>query len=818
MENYKNNQEDNIDILSLLNKVKSNWYLFAISIALFFTVAFVYNKYTESKYLVDAILMFDKLESGSTDIDEIIDGDTYRKPENTLFVANQIAIIKSDNLLLDVVNELDYSVAYYTVENFWPDFIEESWVKEIYSGFPFEVNIDKSSNQLAGLLINLEVVSDNQVKVTTKGEDVGIYNPAKQKVEKVVGSINLSETLTIGKPFKSEFLNITINHKEGVSLADFSDKKLFFRITKNMALAKQWNNNLTVELTDKMTEDPREQPRVIHLKVESNVPAKGSIFLNTLIDAYSDKNLERKNLKGRKSIAFLDEKLSSVSDSLKSAEEKLEAFRTNSTLVDVDAARSNIYTNLNDLERERAEIRNTLNYYQNTLKNLNKGGNSGKITAPSTFGINNDILNKLIDQYLLISTRVNELQYNFKDENPLLKQLKQQMQDLKSAIADNLKSSMDALKGQQRILNSRIGSMNSNISSLPKNERTLSRLEREYEQYSQRYNYLVDKKTEAQLSLDSNTPDFEVIQYAKVSETPVWPNSSLVYSLALAIAIAIPLGFIFFKEKVSDSVLGKEELESRTKAPLLGMIANGPAGVKVVNRKHAKTAIAESFKFARINLQYFHQGSNSKVIGVTSSISGEGKTFCATNLASAFAESGQSTLLICGDLRKPRIHEYFDLKGTGITDYVERKAAIESIIQPTEFRKLDIIAPGSLQTDAVNIFESREMDELFSFVREKYDRIVVETPPIGYVVDYFVLLKHFDINLFVVRYNFTKKNILEGINDLYNNKKIKNLYILFNDVKTSSNSYYGQINGAEGYYVKSSKSGSPAKLKNPFSN
>lgn len=818
MENYKNNQEDNIDLLAILNKAKSYWYLFAVSIILFLAIGFVYNKYSERTYAVDAILMFDKTEAGSSPIDEIMEGDAYRKPENTLFVTNQVAIIKSDNLIQDVVKRLDQTVTYYTVESFWPGFLEESWLNEAYDNFPFEVEVDSSANQLTGQLINVEVLSEGQVKISAEGKEVSIYNFAKGGVVNKVENIVLEETINVGDPFVSNYLNITLKKKDGVSLEDFSDQNLFFKISSQEALAKQWQEKLSLELTEKLTEDPREQPRVVSLVVESNVPRKGVEFMGQLISAYSEVNLDRKNSKGEKAITFLNEKIRTVSDSLKKAEENLESFRASSTLVDVDAARSSIYSNLNDLEKERAEIRNQLNYYQSTLQNLNDESASGRITAPSTYGIDNAILNKLIDQYLLISTRLNELEYNLKVENPLVKQLRQQMTDLKDAIAQNLRSSMDALKGQQNILNSRIGSMNSNISALPKNERTLARLEREYEQYSQRYNFLVDKRTEAQLTLDSNTPDFEVIQQAKVGDNPTWPNANLVYALALALGLIFPLGFVFFKEKVSDNILAKDELESRTKAPLLGMIANGPSKVKVVKRTHANTAIAESFKFARINLQYFHQGSNNKIIGITSSISGEGKTFCATNLSVAFADSGQRTLLICGDLRKPRIHEYFNLKGVGVTDFVEERASLEDVIQATEFRNLDIIAPGALQSDAVNLFESKKMEEMFSQLRERYDRIIVETPPIGFVVDYFVLLKYFDINLFVVRYNFTKKNILEGINDLYNNHKIKNLYILFNDVKSSSNSYYGQINGAEGYYGKLSKAGSPAKLKNPFSN
>ena len=258
-----------------------------------------------------------------------------------------------------------------------------------------------------------------------------------------------------------------------------------------------------------------------------------------------------------------------------------------------------------------------------------------KLQYPSTYGIDNQLLNRLVEQYLEISSRLRSLQYNASDQNPLVQQLKSQAVDLQSAIAQSLNSSVRTLTTQLSSINQRMGKINYDLSTLPGNERQLAVLERNREFYAQRYQYLNEKKTEAQLALDSNTPNFEVIQESKVSEAPVWPNTNLIYSMALALGLALPLGLIFLKDQMSDSVTDKNELESRTKAPLIGMIANGPKDAKLVNLQYPNTGISESFKFARINLQYFHSETD-KVIGVTSSISGEGKTFCSVKLKCGF--------------------------------------------------------------------------------------------------------------------------------------------------------------------------------------
>ena len=276
----------------------------------------------------------------------------------------------------------------------------------------------------------------------------------------------------------------------------------------------------------------------------------------------------------------------------------------------------------------------------------------------------------------------------------------------------------------------------------------------------------------------------------------------------------MPLAFIIGKDFVDSSITNKDDIENKTKAPLLGMIANGSKNSKLVMLEAPNSAISESFKFARINLQYFHQDEGSKIIGVTSSISGEGKTFCSINLSSAYADAGQKTLFICGDLRKPRVNEYFNIRGVGLADVITGRLSLDEVIQPGH-QNLDVIGAGDPINDPIKLFESEKMDDIIAELRQRYDTIIIETPPIAYVADYFVLLKYFDVNLFIVRYKYTNKNILQGINDLHSNNKIKNLNILFNDVKYSGDYGYGYLSDGSGYYNQ--ENSSLKKLKNPFS-
>ncbi|MGD1891578.1 MAG: polysaccharide biosynthesis tyrosine autokinase [Cyclobacteriaceae bacterium] len=405
------------------------------------------------------------------------------------------------------------------------------------------------------------------------------------------------------------------------------------------------------------------------------------------------------------------------------------------------------------------------------------------------------------------------MRYNAKDSNPLVTQLEREVENTRQALKDNVGGIVSNLSSTQGRLNREIYQLRSEANTLPQQERKITVLERDYNYYKEKYSALMEKKAEAELILATNTTNVETIEKAEmVGNGPIWPKTSLFLFAAIILGLTFPLAVIVITDYLDDRVLDKDELENKTKVPLLGMIANGPKESAIILNKYPNSAIAESFKFARINLQYFHQDPHDQVIGITSSISGEGKTFCAANLAATFADSGKRTLLIGGDLRKPRIQEYFDLSGPGLTEYIQNFATLDDVIQPTEFRHLDVIAPGMPQDDPTKLFESPNLDQLIALARDRYDKIIMETPPIGYVPDYFVLIKHFDINLFVVRYKYTNKNILVGINDLYTNKKIKNLYLLFNDVKHSQEYGYGYLSNDNGYYTKSKKKA----LKNPF--
>ncbi|MEM6844671.1 MAG: polysaccharide biosynthesis tyrosine autokinase [Bacteroidota bacterium] len=807
-----NNQNQTIDLFSLLGKMAKKWYYFAISLGFCLAIAAVFVIFGEKKFEIGATVYVEERDLGSQRADGLVAGGPNEG--QGIALTNEIGKLTSYSLIKSALERLDFGITYYNVEGFWPSFMREDWLNEIYTSFPYEVQIDSSQFQAVNTPIFIEAISDTQYRIVASNDEANALAFATNEGRKIF-DYEIDQVGEFGKPFTSDIINITVNKKKKED-GDFS---YCFKLTRIEDLAMQYQGKLTVQPLVEMDDTNR----MLQLLINSSIDRKGVLFINTLIETYTQEGLLKKNSQGENSLDFLNRQITEKRDSLENAQSELESFRSQTGLLNSDLATGQAMESLTTLRNEQAVSERKIDYYQNTLKYMNDNDDYNKIVAPSSAGVNEDpLFDRLIENYISLVTRLNNAGFNAQPNNPLYKRIQHEVESTRTAIQEQLRSSLASERRNISRINQRIGGIEYNINQLPQAQSRLQFLEERKDKLSNEYNLLLQKKSTAEMTLATNTDNVEVVDPAKkTGYSPVEPNSMLIFSIAFVIGFIIPFSVVLIRDLSNNNITDKEELEKQVKVPLLGMIANGPKDAKLVARTLPNSAIAESFKFARINLQYFHQGGDEKVIGVTSSISGEGKTFCSANLSAAFAESGKRTLLIGGDLRKPRIQDFFDLSGPGVSDYLSGSVAVEDIIQPTEFRKLDVIAPGIPQEDPITLFESARMDELIHLLRDRYDYIIIETPPIGYVADYFVMLKHFDISLFVVRYNYTNKNILGGINDLYAKNKIQNLYLLFNDVKFSAEYGYGYLSNSDGYYTQQSRKRLSSKptvtIKNPFS-
>ena len=298
------------------------------------------------------------------------------------------------------------------------------------------------------------------------------------------------------------------------------------------------------------------------------------------------------------------------------------------------------------------------------------------------------------------------------------------------------------------------------------------------------YTYLLEKRAEAAIALAGNVADHKVLDIARLeSRFPISPKKNISYLLGLVIGFVIPIVSITIRDFFNDKIISKSDIEKITKYPIIGNILHSDKGSNLVMINSPKSAIAEAFRAIRTNIQYLDSEKDKKIICVTSSISGEGKTYCSMNLASVFALSGSKTLLIGADMRKPKIFTDFQLTNDkGLSNYLSNQAKKEDIIQKSEIENLDIILSGPTPPNPAELLDKKLMQSFLDELQKEYKYIVIDTPPIGLVTDGLILMKHTNVNLYMVRQNYSTKGMLEHVTTLFEQKEIKNINLLVNDI------------------------------------
>ncbi|MDX5435997.1 MAG: polysaccharide biosynthesis tyrosine autokinase, partial [Pontibacter sp.] len=490
-------------------------------------------------------------------------------------------------------------------------------------------------------------------------------------------------------------------------------------------------------------------------------------------------------------------------DSLRQSKQALSSFRSNNRIANINVQSNISYERLAQLESDRARLNTDKTYYENILEQISNGNGIAQSVSPTVGGIQSPILNNLFLQLAELNQKKAGYRVNATEDNPMLRKIEGEIDNTRGAIEANLQNLIRSADISIANVNERIGKIEGELASLPENERKLMDLQSQSEFIDKKYDFLLEKRAEAAIALATNATDKKIVDKASmVGTTPVNVKPKMIYLLALLIGLAIPAGFIVLVDNVDNTIQGKNDLSNLTSIPFLGVVAHGSKSDKLAVMNNQRSAIAESFRSIRINLQYLMAEKEFKVIGLTSSISGEGKTFCSVNLSSELAMSGKRVILIESDMRKPTFSKYFPVsESVGLSTYLTQGQPLEEVLQKTYMENLDILPCGPIPENALHLLESPRMQELVDQLKESYDYIVIDTPPIGFVSEFFVLMRHMDVNLYVVKHKYTNKDMLAQINELYNSKRIKDIYMIINDLNYNKTYEYGYKRKANYYYV-----------------
>ncbi len=755
MENQVNysSPEEAIDIRKFIYKILNKWYWFVISLTIAYIVAYFINYYADPVYSVSATLLInDEKKSAAEVLISSIDRLSARKN-----IDNEIAILKSYKMASKALRELkDFDISYFSVGT-----IRKPMQ---YKSAPFYIVVDSGSYNLKEYPVEITILSKDEYKLEIDG---------KHKISKIL-------------KFKERYSDGNFNFK--VYIKEPSNTNKYFFIFNDIgSLTNNYRNKLNIATNDK-------RGTVLTLSTTGLVPQMEADYINKLMEVYIRMGLEEKNQTAINTINFIDNQLSTVVDSLRRAEDKLQIFRLNNKVVDLTTEGSAIKSKLEKVQEDRATAEIQLRYYKYVQDYIQKRKDFKDVIAPAIMGISDALLNSLITELSRLYSERSILIMNAQDDNPSLTLLNAKIQNTMKALQENINEIINSAKISLNEISNQEASIEEELQKLPVTERRLLNIQRDFKLNDQIYNFLLQKRAEAAISKASNVADNKVLDEASAYSTvQIAPLESKNKMVAIVLGLLFPLSILFLLEFFNNKINDVKVIEKLTKVPIFGSVGHNDKSSDIPVADNSKSTIAESFRALRTNLQYILRDKEKKVICMSSTMSGEGKTFCVINLAAILAQAQKKTLLLSLDLRKPKIHKIFNIDNkVGLSTYLIGKTSYEDIIKPTNIDHLYVSVSGPIPPNPSELLDTELMEKFITRAKNEFDFILIDTPPIAIVTDAILLSRYSDANIFVIRHNYSPRDVLYLVDELSNKRNVPNIGILINDVKVNSYYAYGK--------------------------
>lgn len=783
-------QGEKIELKVLFDRLLVFWRQTALSIVIFLMIGFLYNRYSTKIYKSSTTILIKEDGNSSLGSEDLFGGiDLFGGQKN---IKNEIGILKSFSLTYKTLQDLNLRIDYFHSGSLIS--------KDIYDKSPFKVNLVKSKPLLIGQKFYIKILSENEFQIEVDFEDAKFFDLNEENyVSNNEYNFEYDNTHRFGELISTDFFEFTVERNDLSLFLEDEWDTYYFVVHNYNDLTQSYMKKINVIETDK-------ESSILRITHEGTNPKKINDFLERLNYHYLQIGLNEKNQIASNTIFFINDQLTSISDSLNKVENDLENFKLSNPKIQLSQDEYSTFYQIEKLEEEKAILELNNQYYISVQNYLSENNDIDNIVAPSAMGINDMLLNELISELTSLYSQLEVASINSRSEHPIVQSLQNQIQNTKNILNENIENIISNSEISLANIDKRIGQIESEINKLPKKERVLLNIQRKFNLNEIIYNYLLEKRAEASITKASNVSDHKIIDSPRlISNEPVEPNVMAVYAFSLLLGIFVPVISIILFFILNDKIIDKKDIDQITQVPVIGKVMTNEDGHNLVNINSPKSAIAESFRAVRTNIQYLASDKDEKVICLTSSVSGEGKTFIAMNLSSIISLTGEKTILIGADMRKPKIFDDFNLENNiGLSSYLSNQKSKEEIINKTQFENLDIILSGPIPPNPSELLNNDKMSEFLNELKKDYKYIVIDTPPIGLVTDGLILMEHSDINIYVVRQNYTTKEMLKSFNELVINNNLEKINLIINGISTDKSSYgygygYGDTYGY-GYY------------------
>ena len=551
---------------------------------------------------------------------------------------------------------------------------------------------------------------------------------------------------------------------------------------------------LTINLSDNLSQ-------IINISYESEHPYLAVDILNTLMDVYKESNIDDKRQTRISTLDFIDERLDSIRYELGLVERDVTEFITKNRALQLEKQSELYLEKLNNESTELVQQELRLSIISWLIRYLQS--NSWK-AVPVQLGTQEPSLEPLIAEYNQLQQERQNALYTMPETNPYIKQnLDPRINKLRNDIQQALENVRESYTIARNSLEKQNLEIEGRLQSIPSKGRELAERQRQQKIKEELYLFLLQKREESAIASASTISDSKIVEPALSSNNPIRPNRRSTYMLAIMLGLALPAGLVMLKEYLNDRVNSRLDIERETDAPFIGEIGHSENTGALVVTQNSRRFISEQFRIIRTNLQFILNKIENPVVLVTSSFSGEGKSFVSTNMGAVMALTGKKTVIVELDIRKPKIISNLELKRqAGVTNYIVGKVRLEDIIMPVpNIENLYVVPCGPVPPNPAEMLLDPKLKELFQKLKDSFDIVIVDTAPVGLVSDAMVIGAQADCTLYILRQGYTYKKQLGLINEMYTHHKLPRLSLLLNDVKTGVGygSYYGYSGYGYGY-------------------
>jgi len=763
-------QEESIDIKAFAIRCLQRWHWFAICMLVSFLSVAVINRLAVPVYEVGTNLLI-RDEENPLDPQNFIGTSLYGNPYQ---LQNEIGILKSKTLTAKTLQGLDFYITYFRNETFGRT--------SLYKSSPFTIRYDTLYDQPLDVIFNLEYLSDTLMVIRAESDQTILYNYGRMSPSGSVSGFFFHDTLSYGERTGNRYCRFHVEPNFNTLAQAEQFRRYSFRFNSLSSLIANY----------RVTEiNAEKNSSILQIALKCANVQQGVAYLNKLSEVFLDKGIERDDKIAAATLAFIDDQLKGITDSLRYSEDRLQKFRSSRGVTNIDFQAQQTYQQMEELHNQKAEMLVKAKYYRYLKEYLMKNNRADDLIAPSSMDINDPLLNNLIIEMTRLYAERTEMSFNTIKGNPYLSSVEAKIADIKAKLTENIDNIIQSSEISLHEIDNRIRSIEDQINQLPGSQRELLVIERKFKLNDAIYTFLLTKRSEVQISKASNIPSNEVLDEASADDFAiVSPNPRMNYIVALLLGLFIPALLVYLRDLFRNKVADRKEIQGMTRLPVMGQISHHHGKSVLVVDEHPASHVAESFRTLRTNFQFYPGQPGNKIVLVTSAIKGEGKSFTAVNLATVFAQNQNRVLLIDFDLRKSKIRKYLELEtNDGLSLYLSNNSSLDRIIFKTHIPNLHVIPSGPVPPNPTELIASGRTAILFDELKGQYDLIVLDTPPVALVSDAILLFSHAAIKLLVVRIDFTPRTLIASVISDLEHRNFTNLSLVINDLSDSGFGY-----------------------------